>query len=80
MFEDYPSDLGMSLSRYKSYRMEMHYDNPDLKNDLRDNSGGQFMVDMQILSLQTPLTPWRDLGIVTVDKTTASGTPCFSAS
>lgn len=52
VFEGYPSDVGMSLSRYKSYRMEMHYDNPDYRADLRDNSGGQFMVDMQLVSLK----------------------------
>merc|ERR1712032_621056 len=39
VYEGYPSDVGMSLSRYKSYRMEMHYDNPDFRTDLRDNSG-----------------------------------------
>lgn len=52
---DYPSDVGMSLSRFKSYRMEIHYDNPDLRNDLRDNSGGQFMVDRYAVTFEVDM-------------------------
>ena len=48
MFEDFPSDAGMKLSRFKSFRVEMHYDNPQNRNDIRDNSGGQFMADARV--------------------------------
>ena len=38
-YEDLPSNVGMSLARVRSFRLQIHYDNPSLVPGLRDNSG-----------------------------------------
>ena len=38
-YEELPADVGMSFSRFKSFRVQVHYDNPKLEAGLKDNSG-----------------------------------------
>jgi len=38
-YEDLPTDVGIKFSRYKSLRVQTHYDNPAKTAGLKDNSG-----------------------------------------
>ena len=44
-FEELPADVGMSFSRFKSFRVQVHYDNPALESNLKDNSGVRIWLD-----------------------------------
>ena len=44
-FSEFPSDVGMSFNRFKSFRIQVHYDNPDLVSGLKDNSGVRLWLD-----------------------------------
>jgi len=38
-YEDLPQDVGISFARFKSFKLQTHYDNPAGTAGLRDNSG-----------------------------------------
>merc|ERR1719197_1087942 len=44
-FEELPADVGMSFNRFKSFRIQVHYDNPNLEANLKDNSGVRMWLD-----------------------------------
>eukprot|EP00937_MAST-01D_sp_MAST-1D-sp2_P004180 g4180.t1 len=44
-FDELPADVGMSFSRFKAFRIQVHYDNPNLESGLQDNSGVRIWLD-----------------------------------
>ena len=36
---EFPADVGMKFNRFRSFRIQVHYDNPDGSTNLKDNSG-----------------------------------------
>merc|ERR1719197_2122898 len=44
-YEELPADVGMSFSRFKSFRIQVHYDNPFQESNLKDNSGVRVWLD-----------------------------------
>ena len=38
-YEDLPAGIGLPFSRAKSFRIQVHYDNPNRLPNLKDNSG-----------------------------------------
>ncbi len=44
-YEELPADVGMSFNRFKSFRVQVHYDNPTLESGLKDNSGVRIWLD-----------------------------------
>jgi len=44
-YEELPADVGMSFSRFKSFRIQVHYDNPNYEENLKDNSGVRMWLD-----------------------------------
>ena len=44
-YEELPANVGMSFDRFKSFRIQVHYDNPKLETGLMDNSGIRIWLD-----------------------------------